>query len=87
MQTFTCKSANYDYLCKTKRIKIMEFENRLRQIRKQKAVTVTGLAAAVGVSEYMIYRSEQGVTIPSVFLALRIAKFLNVKLEEIFKLK
>lgn len=62
-------------------------EVRLREIRKRKKITQEELAKAVGVTRQTIIAIEKGKYLPSLPLALRIAKFLGMKVEEIFVLK
>ena len=60
-------------------------ENHIRTYRTQKGVTQEELAHAVGVSRQTIISIEKGNYVPSVMLALNIAKFFNVRVEELFK--
>ncbi len=62
-------------------------EIRLRDIRKRKKITQEELARAVGVTRQTIIAIEKGKYLPSLTLALKIAKFLGLKVEDIFVLK
>jgi len=50
-------------------------------------VTQQQLAQAVGVSRQTIIAIEKGRYTPSVLLALKIAKYFGLKVEDIFELK
>lgn len=56
----------------------------LRDVRQQSDVTQEALAEAVGVSRQTIISIEKGNYVPSVALALRIAHFFKVTVEDIF---
>lgn len=58
--------------------------NRVFQFRSKKNITQEKLAKAVGVSRQTIVAIEKGNYTPSVFLALKIAKFFKKRVEEIF---
>lgn len=60
--------------------------NRLRQLRTERGLTQATLADAVGVSRKTINTVENGVFVPSVLLALLIARALGTTTEEIFHL-
>lgn len=63
----------------------MAFAKRLRELRETKGMTATALAAAVGVTRAAISRIEGGDAQPSWDLAVRIARALNVSLDELAK--
>ena len=50
-------------------------------------MTQEELAGVLGIKRQTVIAIEKGNYSPSVLLALRIAKFFNVKVEDIFKLK
>ena len=54
--------------------------------RKEAGITQASLAEAVQVSRKSINAIENGIYIPSTLLALKIAKILKCKVEDIFKL-
>lgn len=56
----------------------------LKDTRQQSSVTQEQLAEAVGVSRQTIISIEKGNYMPSVGLALRIAKHFDVRVENIF---
>ncbi|NPA85592.1 MAG: helix-turn-helix transcriptional regulator [Crenarchaeota archaeon] len=62
-------------------------EVRLREVRKERGVSQQALAEAVGVTRQTIIAIERGKYLPSLALALKIASFFGVPVEEIFSLK
>ena len=60
--------------------------NRLKQWRAEKDLTQEALAKLAGVSRKTINTVENGVFIPSVFLALVLAKQLGTTVESLFYL-
>ncbi len=65
----------------------MKLENNLRKYRfEHDEITQQALANAVGVSRLTIHSIETGKFNPSTLLALKIAQFFNVKVEDIFYL-
>jgi len=62
-------------------------DNKLREFRfKHDQMTQEELAAALSVSRQTILAIEHGKFNPSVVLALRLARFFGVRVEEIFVL-
>lgn len=62
-------------------------ENVVQKIRKERGVTQEQLAAAVGVTRQTIISIERGNYIPSVLLAIKIAIYFDLKVENLFKIK
>ena len=62
----------------------MPLYNRLKEYRAKINVNQTEMGNLVGVSRQTISQIERGDYSPSVTLALKIAKVLNVSVEEIF---
>ena len=62
----------------------MALRNRLKELRARHDLTQEALAEMVGVSRQSIISIEKGRYSPSVTLALRIARILQVPLEEAF---
>ncbi|MEI7510771.1 MAG: helix-turn-helix transcriptional regulator [Candidatus Peregrinibacteria bacterium] len=58
--------------------------NRVGEMRRAKGVTQEGLAISVGVTRQTIIAIEKGNYVPSVLLSLKVAKYFNTPLEEIF---
>ena len=61
--------------------------NLVYELRLKARVTQEMLACGVGVTRQTIIAIEKGNYTPSVLLALKIAKFFNCSVEDIFKLK
>ncbi len=62
-------------------------ENKIEAMRRQREVTQEALATAVGVTRQTIIALEKGNYVPSVLLALKIARFFDEPLEKLFKIK
>jgi putative transcriptional regulator len=60
--------------------------NRLKQWRAKKELTQADLANVAGVSRKTINTVENGVFVPSVFLALVLARELGTTVESLFYL-
>ena len=58
--------------------------NQVQELRKKRNATQEDLAAATGVTRQTIIALEKGNYIPSVLLALKIARYFKKPLEEIF---
>ncbi len=63
-----------------------ELRNTLKVQRAIKDITQEELAAAVGVTRKTINTIENGVYVPSTALALRLARYFGVPVENIFQL-
>lgn len=61
-------------------------QNRLEQIRKRRGVGALELARRAGVSRQTIYAIEAGTYVPNTEVALRLARELEVGVEELFTL-
>ncbi len=65
----------------------MELENRVRQYRfEHREMTQQALANAVGVTRVTIHSVETGKFVPSTVLALKLARFFNVPVDDLFYL-
>ena len=62
----------------------MPLNNRLKEYRAKINVNQTEMGRLVGVSRQTISQIERGDYSPSVTLALKIAKVLKVRVEDIF---
>tara|TARA_B100001079_G_scaffold59752_1_gene50539 strand:- start:195 stop:413 length:219 start_codon:yes stop_codon:yes gene_type:complete len=60
--------------------------NNLQEIRKSAGLTQQELSESANVSRKSINAIENGVYVPSTVLALKIAKTLGCKVEDLFKL-
>lgn len=61
-------------------------KNTIKQLRQSKNLTQEDLAAALSVSRQTIISIEKGNYTPSLLLAMQIAKFFKLSIEEIFSL-
>lgn len=61
--------------------------NTIEKLRRARGLTQEELAEAVGVTRQTIIALEKGNYVPSVLLALKIAKFFCVPVENLFTIK
>ena len=61
-------------------------ENRIRVLRAEKNISQSELADAIEVSRKTISTIEVARFIPSTVIALKLARYFNVPVEEIFSL-
>ncbi len=59
-------------------------KNRLEELRKQRGIKQEDLAAHLEVSRQTIGSLENGRYNPSIVLAIKIARFFNMPIEQIF---
>ena len=64
-----------------------EVVNKVKELRSDLGMTQTDLARATGVSRQSIISIEKGQYIPSLPLALKIARVFDVPTDEVFRLK
>ena len=64
----------------------MKMDNTIRVERAKKRMTQADLAQKVNVSRQTIHSIETGKFVPSTVLALKIARFFKVNIEDIFSL-
>jgi molybdate-binding protein/DNA-binding XRE family transcriptional regulator len=62
-------------------------ENRLAEWRGKRGLSAAALALAVGVSRQTIYAMEAGDYVPNTETSLRLARALEVQVEELFRLR
>lgn len=62
-------------------------KNSIKVERAKMGISQTQLADSVGVSKQTILSVETGRFVPSTILALKIARFFNAKVEDIFELE
>ena len=60
--------------------------NNLEEFRKATGLTQQDLSVSAGVSRKSINAIENGIYVPSTLLALKIAKTIKCKVEDLFKL-
>jgi putative transcriptional regulator len=58
--------------------------NNIAKLRKEKRITQEELAENVQVSRQTVIAIEKGNYIPSLLLGLKMAKFFNKRVEEVF---
>lgn len=63
-----------------------ELDNRIRVFRAEHRMSQGELADAIGVSRKTISTIEVGRFVPSTVIALKLARFFNAPVEEIFSL-
>ncbi len=61
-------------------------QNQIKVQRAIKNVTQEELAIKIGVTRKTINTIENGKFVPSTILAIRLARFFNIKVEELFEL-
>lgn len=59
-------------------------KNRLEEIRKERGIKQEELAAALEVSRQTIGSLENGRYNPSIILAFKLARYFNMRIEDIF---
>ena len=64
-----------------------ELSNRIRVFRAEHRMSQSDLADAIGVTRKTISTIEVGRFVPSTVIALKIARYFNAPVEEIFSLK
>jgi putative transcriptional regulator len=64
-----------------------ELDNRIRVYRAEHRISQSELAEKIGVTRKTISTIEVGRFIPSTVIALKLARFFNVPVENIFQLK
>lgn len=61
-----------------------EFTNQIKVQRAIKNITQEELASKIGVTRKTINTIETGKFVPSTILAIRLARFFEIKVEELF---
>ena len=62
-------------------------KNNIKIERARRDITQTDLAMAVGVSKQTILSIESGRYVPSTIIALKIARYFNMPVEQVFELE
>ena len=62
-------------------------QNKVYELRLKSVITQENLAESVGVTRQTIIAIEKGNYVPSVLLAIKIAKFFKKPVEEMFQIK
>src|ERR1700683_5758130 len=63
-----------------------EIENHLAELRQKRGLSASGLARMAGVNRQPIYAMEAGSYVPNTVVALRLARALEVNVENLFTL-
>jgi len=63
-----------------------ELRNQIKVQRAIKNITQEELAAKIGVTRKTINTIENGKFVPSTILAIKLARFFRIKVEELFEL-
>ncbi len=63
-----------------------ELQNRIRVFRAEYHMSQDDLAQAIGVSRKTINTIESGRFVPSTIIAMRIARYFKVAVEDVFSL-
>ena len=66
---------------------MLKIQNNLQKLRLERNITQEELAGAVDVSRQTINALERGRYLPTVYLALKIAKYFKKSLENVFFLR
>lgn len=61
--------------------------NNVSELRKEKGVTQEQFAQTLDVSRQTVIAIEKGNYVPSLLLGIKIARFFNKKVEEVFTYK
>jgi putative transcriptional regulator len=67
-------------------MKYCELRNQIKVQRAVKNITQDELAVEIGVTRKTINTIENGKFVPSTILAIRMARFFEIKVEELFEL-
>ena len=62
-------------------------KNKVKELRKQKNLTQDELAKAIGVSRQTINAIENDKYNPTLELAIKLARYINIPVEELFILE
>ncbi|MGA3092753.1 MAG: substrate-binding domain-containing protein [Terriglobales bacterium] len=65
----------------------MEVQNKLAQFRLKRGISASRLASLIGVSRQTIYAIESSSYVPNTAVGLKLARALDVPLEDIFQLE
>ena len=65
----------------------MDVQNSLANLRRQRGISAASLASAVGVSRQTVYAIESGSYVPNTSVALKLARVLDVSVEQLFTLE
>ncbi len=60
-----------------------EFGPRLKRLREQRELSLTELSRLLGIDYMQVYRYEKGLNLPSLETAIRLAKILQVSIDDL----
>jgi len=63
----------------------MAADNNLLEMRQKRGLSAAELAAEVGISRQTIYAMEAGNYVPNTIVALKLARALGAKVEDLFR--
>ncbi len=66
---------------------MLKIENHVRELRTRENLTQEELAQKVGVTRVTINCLERGVYLPSIELAIKLARFFRRPVEDVFVMK
>ncbi len=72
------------FFIKNRQKEVDRLKNKLEEIRKQRGMKQDDLAEVLEVSRQTISSLEKGKYNPSIILAFKIAKFFDMRIEDIF---
>ncbi len=67
------------------KVRIYKLKNKIQQFRAEKCISQYVLAFQVHISRQALNKIERGLSIPSVLVALELANYFNVSVEDIFQ--
>jgi len=65
----------------------MAADNNLLEVRQKRGLSASALAAEIGVTRQTIYAMEAGNYVPNTIVALKLARALGVKVEDLFRIE
>lgn len=65
----------------------VEIRNNLSELRSRRGLSATQLAATIGVSRQTVYAIEAGTYVPNTTVSLKLARLLEVTVEELFHIE
>jgi len=65
----------------------MEVQNKLAQVRRKRGMSASRLASLAGISRQAIYAIESASYVPNTTVGLKLARALDVPLEDVFQLE
>ena len=66
-------------------VRVYTLKNKIRQFREENDISQYVLAFQIHISRQALNKIERGVSIPSVLVAIEIAKYFGTSVEQIFQ--